>query len=96
MRRFLELRQTCIACPSQWEGILQNGKHVYIRYRWGILQFGIGGNGDTAAANTGSPLRIGGNLDGELSTQDMLKHLNLNPPLPPPQEGTDVAQRTSR
>ena len=29
--------QTCVACPSQWEGLLDDGRCFYIRYRWGHL-----------------------------------------------------------
>lgn len=29
--------QTCSACPSQWEGKLQDGRMFYARYRWGTL-----------------------------------------------------------
>lgn len=25
--------RTCIACPSQWEGALEDGRFLYIRYR---------------------------------------------------------------
>lgn len=28
---------TCIACPSQWEGTTEDNRSVYIRYRWGHL-----------------------------------------------------------
>ena len=28
---------TCSACPSQWEGKLEDGRAIYIRYRWGNL-----------------------------------------------------------
>ena len=35
------LKQTCIACPSQWEGKLSDGRMVYIRYRWGHLSIRI-------------------------------------------------------
>lgn len=31
------LTQTCGACPSQWEGELEDGRMLYIRYRWGYL-----------------------------------------------------------
>lgn len=30
--------RTCVACPSQWEGITECGKGFYIRYRWGYLE----------------------------------------------------------
>ncbi len=29
--------QTCGACPSQWEGSLDDGRAIYIRYRHGYL-----------------------------------------------------------
>ena len=25
--------RTCLACPSQWEGVLEDGRFLYIRYR---------------------------------------------------------------
>lgn len=31
------ITQTCIACPSQWEGNLKDGRMFYARYRWGGL-----------------------------------------------------------
>ena len=37
-----EIVQTCGACPSQWEGKTADGRHVYVRYRYGFLQVGIG------------------------------------------------------
>ena len=33
---------TCIACPSQWEGVTNDGKWVYARYRWGVLYVQVG------------------------------------------------------
>jgi hypothetical protein len=32
-----DLRRTCIACPSQWEGRVNDVGSIYIRYRWGQL-----------------------------------------------------------
>jgi len=32
-----KIRQTCTACPSQWEAQDQDGHMIYIRYRWGHL-----------------------------------------------------------
>lgn len=31
------LKETCSICPSQWEGMTEDHKLVYIRYRWGHL-----------------------------------------------------------
>ena len=36
-----ELKQTCFACPSQWEGKLSDGRMIHIRYRWGHLSIRI-------------------------------------------------------
>ena len=38
----VELTQTCSAAPSQWEGRLNDGRVVYIRYRHGKLTVRIG------------------------------------------------------
>ena len=29
--------ETCSACPAQWEGSLEDGRTIYIRYRHGYL-----------------------------------------------------------
>jgi len=34
MLKPVTLVQTCYACPSQWEGKLDDGRMFYIRYRW--------------------------------------------------------------
>jgi len=36
-----DLKKTCDACPSQWEGYLEDGRQVYIRYRWSRLSVRI-------------------------------------------------------
>ncbi len=38
---FVELTNTCFACPSQWEGTLGDGRTVYIRFRWGYLSVSV-------------------------------------------------------
>ena len=35
------LYRTCIACPSQWEGNLEDGRIFYIRYRWGYFSASV-------------------------------------------------------
>lgn len=37
MYRITELIQTCVACPSQYEGETDDGLYVYVRYRHGLL-----------------------------------------------------------
>jgi hypothetical protein len=66
-----ELTQTCDACPSQWEGRTADGRHVYVRYRWGCLQIGIG-NSLHDAVNTDTITRqLGDNLHGVLSYTEL-------------------------
>ena len=36
MMKVTEIRRTCFACPSQWEGKTESG-YVYIRFRNGTL-----------------------------------------------------------
>lgn len=38
--------QTCVACPSQWEGRTPDDRPAYIRFRHGRLQLGIGAPGE--------------------------------------------------
>ena len=40
--RLIELTQTCEACPSQWDGRLEDGRTVYIRYRHQTLSVEVG------------------------------------------------------
>jgi hypothetical protein len=37
MIKITSIRRTCIACPSQWEGVSDDGRTVIIRYRHGYL-----------------------------------------------------------
>jgi hypothetical protein len=75
----VELRMTCSACPSQWEGRLADGRYIYARYRWGHLTVGSGATiGD--AVNSYSDLyegEHGDGLDGVMGTDSMLLHAGL-------------------
>ena len=41
MLKVVKLIQTCYACPSQWEGTLDDGRMIYIRFRWGNLTISV-------------------------------------------------------
>jgi hypothetical protein len=43
MYNIATIKQTCYACPSQWEGKTEDGKDIYIRFRWGTLRLDIDG-----------------------------------------------------
>ena len=70
-----ELKQTCAACPSQWEGRTEDDKSIYIRYRWGYLSVCIGqkGGGIGSAVNSKEVFgkQLGDDLDGSLSEEEM-------------------------
>jgi hypothetical protein len=40
--RIASLDHTCEACPSQWEGTLEDGTAFYVRYRGARLRIGFG------------------------------------------------------
>lgn len=68
------LEITCSACPSQWDGVLANGKRIYIRYRFGIL------TAETYESNIfDRSLLLAKDLNdkwgGVLSTEEMISHL---------------------
>jgi hypothetical protein len=74
--RVISLEQTCTACPSQWEGGLEGGGYVYIRYRWGALSVGIGPSeeefwGDPSKRRCLKDINHGDAFDGHLTTEEM-------------------------
>jgi hypothetical protein len=52
MINVISCRRTCMACPSQWEGECFDGRHIYIRYRWGCLTYGFGDTIDDAVEDS--------------------------------------------
>jgi hypothetical protein len=75
------LKKTCTACPSQWEGALEDGRVIYVRYRWGELSVGIGNDIDEAVQNgwTDGALYgdyIGDGFDGYLDFEELRVHLH--------------------
>jgi hypothetical protein len=76
----LTLRKTCIACPSQWEGALDDGHTVYARFRHGRLSVGIGETVEGAVDNAMSDQalyqgEIGDGLDGFMDFEELKAHL---------------------
>jgi hypothetical protein len=64
--RISSVIQTCDRNPSQWEGLTDDGMHVYVRYRWGHLTIGSGKTLDEAVNNRNNLFdkRLGDGLDG--------------------------------
>jgi hypothetical protein len=78
--KVLTLKKTCLACPSQWEGTLDDGRAVYARFRHGHLSVGIGKTADQAVNNAMSDQAlyegdIGDGLDGFMDFEELKAHL---------------------
>ena len=74
------LKKTCLACPSQWEGALDDGRAVYARFRHGHLSVGIGETVARAVDNAMSDQalcegEIGDALDGFMGFEELKAHL---------------------
>lgn len=79
--KFME--KTCNACPSQWEGMTECGKHIYIRYRSSQFFCGISADEDSAILGNDScniliekPMNRG-DYDGFLTDEEMMKLLAI-------------------
>jgi hypothetical protein len=79
--KVVALRKTCIACPSQWEGALDDGRVIYVRYRHGRLSVGTGDDIDAAIRNASSDNAlyadcVGDGLDGFMDFKELRTHLH--------------------
>lgn len=93
-----KLLQTCMACPSQWDGVTDDDRAVYVRYRWGILAVHVGAIGDTSkfAALDGENIvndEIGDGYDGLLTQSELLVHLSKHGLLDVDATESDPAER---
>jgi hypothetical protein len=76
-----DLRRTCIACPSQWEGRINDHGSIYIRYRWGTLTVRLSMTDanavgvDTCFFEDDRGRRTGDRLGGYMDTGEMRKSL---------------------
>jgi hypothetical protein len=75
--RIVDLRQTCGAFPSQWEGQLADGRELYIRYRGGVLRlhFSTPEEPDAVAAPPVWVVAVGHPNDGLMEEDEMLARL---------------------
>jgi len=76
--KLVSLTQTCGACPSQWNAMTDDGRQVYIRYRWGYLSVCVGEAGDTTeyAGVRGDPFfgeQHGDLLEGVRATEELME-----------------------
>ena len=77
----VELKQTCKAAPSQWEGRLADDRPLYIRYRWGELTVSVGPPGSALDAAVGGDRLfegdVGEKLGSQLDIEDVCAHAGL-------------------
>lgn len=76
----IKLEKTCYASPAQWEGKLEDGRMIYIRYRYGNLSISISENAteDIFDAVEGIELLcedIGDDLDGFIEFKELKSYL---------------------
>lgn len=70
------LVKTCVACPAQWEGHIEDGRMFYVRYRWGIFSVSISDSptedvSDAVNAKVFHTEQIGDHVDGHITESDM-------------------------
>ena len=53
----VDLVQICASAPSQWEGVLSDGRWLHVRYRHGELSVGVGATLDEAVGSS-APLDV--------------------------------------
>ncbi len=61
--KVVELAHTCLACPSQFEGVLDDGRIMFVHYRHGLLTVGAGRDFDEAESIGGELVRFEWNDD---------------------------------
>ena len=71
--QILTLIQTCSESPSQWEGKLEDGRQIYIRYRWGELTIDL--IQDSKETNLLTE-QLGSEYDGSLPEKKLRKILS--------------------
>lgn len=74
--KVVALKKTSLACPSQWEGMLEDGRIIYARYRHGELSVGVGDDIEGAVRNGMSDQafyagNIGDGLDGFMDFDEL-------------------------
>lgn len=77
----VELKETCNRSPTQWEGVLDDSRPIYIRYRWGRLEVNIGPpGGDVNSAIDTVPWfkrQLGHDLDGFIELSEVCTQAGL-------------------
>lgn len=70
------LKQTCFACPSQWDVYTLQGIRGYIRYRWGYLSVDIWRDNTNLEGERVFGKQLGNGLDGLLHESNMKEEVS--------------------
>jgi len=75
-----ELTKTCSGYPLQYEGKLEDGRVIYIRYRWGCLDVRVSKNTtdnilDAVKGESIYKKYIGGSYDGDMENDELISML---------------------
>jgi hypothetical protein len=86
----VELRQTCPACPAQWEAKTDDGRFVYVRFRHGSSALGSQTSVDDAVDHDAVISAETGDR-GVMALPEMLERtgFTLMATYPPAQPGAD-------
>ena len=68
-----EVYRTFWACPSQWKGELEDGRAIYIRFRFGKLQVGFGNDISEAITNTRVVYTSDDSWNGFMADEEMIE-----------------------
>jgi len=76
MIKATSLVMTCSACPSQWQGKLEDGRMFYARYRHGYFYISVSDGPtergfDAVTDNYLMEAEVGADMDGVMSTDEM-------------------------
>jgi hypothetical protein len=91
MVKVTQIRRTCTACPSQWEGRTDDGQYVYVRSRHDYLRVSLGPTLDDAifGENCNTIVDIDDEAAGYLE-YEKLKKLTASIVEWPAEEGTET------
>jgi hypothetical protein len=86
MTKVKSITKTCDCCPTQWEGITEDDKGIYIRYRWGYLSVRVGRKGkgilDAIGGKELYGKQIGEEFDSILTYDQLVKEVKTKLNLP--------------
>lgn len=78
MITIVKQEKTCDMCPSQWDLWTDDGKYIYVRYRWGTLSIHMGDSEDdvwNVHKNTNIYCeRISDGLDGYMTLEELKEY----------------------